>query len=77
MLWCHELFGAQLEAQNCANDPKTTTAAEVSFTDPDETKTENCDQLEGENLIRDQKMEGGSSEGEQRAGIKEEGKCTH
>ena len=71
------MFGALLEAQNCAKDPKTTTAAEVSFTDPDETETENCDQLEGENLIRDHKMQRGSSEGEQRAGIKEEGKCTH
>ena len=32
-----------------------------SITDPDETEIGNFEQLEGENIIHDQKMEGGSS----------------
>ena len=46
----------------------------VSFTDPDETDMGNSEQLEEENIIRDQKMEGGSSKNEQPAGIKRGGK---
>jgi hypothetical protein len=34
----------------------------------------NYEQLEGENIIHDQKMEGGSSQKEQPAGIKRGGK---
>jgi hypothetical protein len=34
---------------------------QVSVTDPDETEMGNSEQLEGENIIHDQKMEGGSS----------------
>ena len=40
---------------------RAVTATEVSFTDPDETEMDNSEQLEGENIIHDQKMEGGSS----------------
>jgi hypothetical protein len=43
------------------NVPETATATEVSFTDPDETEIGNSEQLEGENVIHDQKMEEGSS----------------
>ena len=60
--------------QNYVNDPQTATAAEVSFTDTDETEISNCEQLEGENIIRHHKMEGGSSEGEQRSRIERGGK---
>jgi hypothetical protein len=35
---------------------------------------DNSEQLEGENIIRDQKMEGGSNKKEQSAGIKRGGK---
>jgi len=35
---------------------------------------DNCEQLEGENIIHDQKMEGGSSKTQQPAGIKSGGK---
>jgi len=42
----------------------------VTFTDPDETEVGNSEQLERENIIHDQKMEGGSSKKEQSAGIK-------
>jgi hypothetical protein len=45
-----------------------------SFIDPDETKMGNSEQLEGENIIHDQKMEGGSNIKEQQAGIKRGGK---
>ena len=38
--------------------------------DPDETEIGNSEQLEGENIIHDQKMEGGWSRKEQPAGIK-------
>jgi len=34
---------------------------QVSVTDPDESEIGNSEQLEGENVIHDQKMEGGSS----------------
>ena len=74
ILWCHEYFGVLLAAQNCGNVPETVTAAEVSFADPDETEMDNSEQLEGENIIHDQKMEGGSSKKEQPAGIKRGGK---
>ena len=70
ILWRHEFAGVLLAAQNCGNVPETVTATEVSFTDPDETEIGNCEQLEGENIIRDQKMEGGLSQKEQTAGIK-------
>jgi hypothetical protein len=52
----------------------TATATEVSVTDPDETKMGNSEQLEEENIIHDQKMEGGSSKNGQSAGIKRGGK---
>jgi hypothetical protein len=35
---------------------------------------DNSEQLEGENILHDQKMDGGSSRKEQPAGIKDEGK---
>ena len=44
------------------------------MTDPDETEIGNSEQLEGENIIHDQKMEGWSSQKEQTAGIKRGGK---
>ena len=44
------------------------------MTDPDETENGNSEQLEGENIIHDQKMEGWSSRKEQPAGIKRGGK---
>ena len=47
---------------------------QVSVTDPDETEIGNSEQLEGENIIHDQKMEGGPSKKEQSAGIKRGGK---
>ena len=34
---------------------------QVAVTDPDESEIGNSEQLEGENVIHDQKMEGGSS----------------
>jgi hypothetical protein len=66
----HEFFGVLLAAQNYGNVAETATAAEVSFTDPDETEIGNSEQLEGENKIHVQKMEGGSSQKAQPAGIK-------
>ena len=74
ILWCHEFFGVLLAAQNYGNDPETVSAAEVSFTDADEPEMGNSEQLEGENIIYDQKMEGGSSKKEQITGIKRGGK---
>ena len=56
------------------NVPKTANATAVSFTDPDGTEMGNSEQLEGENVIHDQKMDGGSSKKEQPAGIKRGGK---
>ena len=53
---------------------KTATATDVSFTDQDETEIGNSEQLEGENIFHDQKMEGGSSKKEQPSGIKRGGK---
>ena len=70
ILWCHEFFGVLLAAQNCGNVPETVTATEVAFIDPDENEIGNSEQLKGENIIHDQKMEGGSSQKEQPAGIK-------
>jgi len=64
------IFLVLFAAQNNVNDPKTATAIEVSFTDPDETEIGNSEQLEGENIIHDHRMEGGSSQKEQPAGIK-------
>ena len=66
-------FGVLLAAQNYGNVPKRATATEVSFTDPDEIQVGNSEQMEGENIIRDQKMEGGSSQKEQPARIKRGG----
>jgi hypothetical protein len=43
------------------NVPKTANATAVSFTDPDETEMGNSEQLGGENVIHDQKMDGGPS----------------
>ena len=73
ILLCHEFFGVLLAVQNYGNVPETATATEVSFTDPDEIEMGNSEQL-GENIIHDQKMEGGSSKKEQSAGIKRGGK---
>ena len=61
ILLCHEIFGVLLEAQNYGNVPETATTTEASFTGPDEAEMGNCEKLEGENIIYDQKMEGGSS----------------
>jgi len=47
---------------------------QVSVTDPVETEIGNSEQLEGENIIHDQKMEGGSIKKEQSPGIKRGGK---
>jgi len=44
------------------------------LTDPDETENGKSEQLEGENIIHEQKMEGGSSRKEQPAGVKRGGK---
>jgi len=74
ILWCHEFFGVLLAALNYENVPERATATEVSFTDPDETEICNSEQLGGENIIHDQKMEGGSSQKEQPAGTKRGGK---
>jgi hypothetical protein len=46
---------------------------QVSVTGPDETEIGNSEQLEGENIFQDQKMEGGSNKKEQSAGIKRGG----
>jgi len=56
------------------NFPETATATEVAFIDPDETEIGNSEQLGGENIIHDHKMEGGSSQIEQPTGIKRGGK---
>jgi hypothetical protein len=61
ILWCHEFFGVLPAAENYGNVPETAIVTKVSFTDPDETEMGNSEQLEGENIIHDQKMEGGSS----------------
>jgi len=59
ILWCHEIFGVLLAAQNYGNVPETATATEVAFTDPDETEMDNSEQLEGENIIHGQKWKEG------------------
>ena len=74
VILCHEFFGVLLAAQNYGNVPEIVTATEVSFTDPDETEIGNSEQLEGENIIHGQKMEGESSKKEQPAGIKKDEK---
>ena len=61
ILWCRELFGALLAAQNYGNIPEGVAATEVPFTDPDGTEMDNSEQLEGENIFHDDKMEGGSN----------------
>jgi len=61
ILWCHELFGVLLAAWNYGNIAETVTAAEVAFTDPDETEMDSSEQLGGENIVHDQKTEGGWS----------------
>ena len=76
ILCCHEISGVLLAAQNYGNVPETATATEVAFTDPDETEMGNSEQLEGENIINDHKMDGGSCKKEQPAGIKRGGKVT-
>lgn len=43
------------------NVPEISTSTEVSFTDPDETKTGSAEQFNGESTSHDQAMEGGSS----------------
>jgi len=48
---CHKLFGVIL-----GNVPETGPGTEFALTDPDETEICNCEQLEGENIIRDQKI---------------------
>jgi hypothetical protein len=40
---------------------ETVTATDVAITDPDETELGNYEQLEGENISHDQKMEGSSN----------------
>ena len=70
ILGCHEFFGVLLALQNYENVPETANATEVSCTDPDKTDTGNSEQLEGENIMHDQKMEGGSSQNQQPAGLK-------
>ena len=57
-----KFFAVLLATQNCGNDPQTATAAEVSFTGPDESEIGNCEHLHEENIILGQKMVGGSSE---------------
>ena len=74
ILWCHEFFGVLLAAYNYGNVPETATATEVSFTEPDESEMGNSEALEGENIIHDQKMEGGSSKNSSQQELKEEGK---
>ena len=58
---CHEFYGVLFAAQNYGNVPERVTATDVSFTDPDETGMGNSEQMEGGNIIHDQKMVGGSS----------------
>ena len=53
-----------VELWKCSRDRQTATATEVAFTDTDETEMGNSE-LEEENIIHDQKMEGGSSKNEQ------------
>ena len=60
-------------SKNYGNVPETVTATEVSFTDPDETEMGISERLEGENIINDEKMDGGSSKEEQSPGIKRGG----
>jgi hypothetical protein len=62
ILWRYEFFEVLLAAQNYGNVPKRATATEVAFIDRDETEIGNSEQLEGENIIPGQKMEGGSSQ---------------
>ena len=71
---CLESFGVLLSVQNYGIFPDTTTANEVSLTNPDETENGNSEQLEGENIIHDQKMEGWSSQKSIQQELKEEGK---
>ena len=52
----------------------TATATQDVFIDPVQIEIGNSEQLEGENIIHDQKIEGGSSQKEQPAGIKRRGK---
>jgi len=74
ILWCHEFFGVLLAAYNYGNVPETATATEILFTDPHETEMGNSEQLEGENIIHGQKMEGGSSKKDSQQELKEEEK---
>jgi len=48
---CHECFGVIF-----GNVPETATGTEVALADPDETQMCNSGQLEGENIIHDQKI---------------------
>jgi hypothetical protein len=57
----------------CGNVPKTANAPSVSFTDPDKSEVGNSEQTEKENVIHDQKLDGGSSKKEQPARIKRAG----
>jgi hypothetical protein len=53
------------------NVPEAATATEISFIDPYGTEIGNSEELEGENISHDQKMEGGScKKKEQPVGIK-------
>ena len=60
------------------NVPETATATAtptaVSFTDPDETEMGKSEQLEGENISHDQKMDEGSSKRSSQQELKEVGK---
>jgi hypothetical protein len=67
-------FGVLLAAYSYGNIPETAAATEISFTDPDKTEMGNSEELEGENIHHNQKMEGGSSKKEQSAEIKRGGK---
>jgi hypothetical protein len=57
----YDVINVLLSAYKYGNVPETATATDVSFTDTDEIEMGNCEQLEGENVIHDQKMERGSS----------------
>ena len=64
------MFGVLIPAQNYRNVPDTDNVTEVSFTDTDETEMGNSKHLEGENVILDEKMEGGKSKKQLPTGIK-------
>jgi len=68
------IFWSTACSVNYGNVPETATATEISFTDPHETEMGNSEQLDGENIIHGQKMEGGSSKKSSKQELKEEEK---